>query len=85
MKEIMVEGFKVIIEKEEGKFIASVPKLPGCIAQADHEEDVPRQMRKLIGLYLAELASRKPGIRGRNAEPGAGKRSDGEPPGKIKK
>ncbi len=59
MKEIEVEGFRVTIEKSEGKFIVSVPKLPGCTVQVDEEKDAAHEIRAMIGLYLTEVASRK--------------------------
>jgi predicted RNase H-like HicB family nuclease len=57
MKEIEVEGFKVTIEKSEGKYIVSVPKLPGCTTQVDREEDAAREIRRVIGTYIAGLAN----------------------------
>ncbi len=57
MKEIEVEGFKVVIEKSEGGFTVSVPKLPGCATQVEREEDAPREIRAVIGLYLRELTA----------------------------
>jgi predicted RNase H-like HicB family nuclease len=80
MKEIEVEGFKVTIEPSEGRFIVSVPKLPGCTTQVDREGDAAREIRKIIGLYLAGLSNsftpKKPG----QAASGAKGRGDREPP-----
>jgi len=78
-KEIEVEGFKVIVEKFEGKYVVSVPKLPGCATQVDREEDAAREIRGMIGLYLAELAS-KPFTPHQTASKRERRgRSDGEP------
>ncbi|MFH1222077.1 MAG: type II toxin-antitoxin system HicB family antitoxin [Candidatus Micrarchaeota archaeon] len=77
-EEIQVEGYKVIVEEAEdakGVFIASVPKLPGCIIQASKREDVETEITHAIGLYLlglAELAKKRPKIRPSNDQPGNG-------------
>lgn len=44
----------------EDKFLASVPELPGCSVQIEKKEDAPRAISQMIGLYLRELASKKP-------------------------
>jgi predicted RNase H-like HicB family nuclease len=86
MKEIEVEGFKVIIEKAEGKFIVSVPKLPGCTVQVDDEEDAAHEIRAMIGMYLTEVASRKLGPPRKEGGSGPKKgRGEGEPGPKIRK
>ncbi len=69
-EEIMVEGFKVLIEKgQEGGVVLSVPELPGCVGQVEKREDAVPEMRKLIAAHLRELAEKKPKIRSRSAEP----------------
>ncbi|MFH0885089.1 MAG: type II toxin-antitoxin system HicB family antitoxin [Candidatus Micrarchaeota archaeon] len=84
MKEIEVEGFKVTIERSEGKFIVSVPKLPGCTTQVDREEDAAHEIRRIIGVYLAGLSnSFTPLKRGQLLKLRA--RKDSEPPPKIRK
>ena len=60
MKEISVEGYRVIIEKDEGALIVSVPDLPGCTIQVDKENEVEPRIKRAIGDYLVELASRRP-------------------------
>lgn len=60
MKKIEVEGYGVVVERAGDKYIASVPELPGCTVQIDRKEDAPRAISKMIGLYLLELASKKP-------------------------
>jgi predicted RNase H-like HicB family nuclease len=71
MGKIKVEGFDVSVEKSEGGFTVSVPELPGCTVQVDREQDAERGIRPMIGMYLEELASRKP------AMPPAGKKARG--------
>jgi predicted RNase H-like HicB family nuclease len=84
MKEIEVEGFKVTIEKSEGRYIVSVPRLPGCTTQVDREEDAGREIRKVIGTYLAELSNRfTPLKRGQILKPKG--RGEGEPQAKNRK
>jgi len=84
MKEIEVEGFKVTIEMSEGKYIVSVPKLPGCTTQVDNEKDAAREIRRVIGTYLAELSnSFTPLKRGQIINPKG--RGEGEHPAKNRK
>lgn len=45
--------FTVIIEKDEdGKYIASVPALPGCHTQADNLNDLHLRVKEVIRLYI---------------------------------
>lgn len=61
MKEIKVENYRVLIEKGEGDhYVITVPDLPGVIGQVKDEKDAPAEIRRLIGVHFAELASRKP-------------------------
>ncbi len=76
MKTIEVEGYEVTITRDEDKFVVSVPKLPGCTIQVDKEEDAGREIRRIIGLYLLELASKRPKNPKRD--------DDGEPAGRKK-
>lgn len=47
--------FLVIIEQDEdGKYIASVPSLPGCHTQADNLADLEKRIQEAIRLYLDE-------------------------------
>lgn len=85
MKEIEVEGFRVTIEKAEGKFLVAVPKLPGCTVQVDEEKDAAREIRAMIGLYLTELASRKLSTPRKARDAGSKGRGNGEPGPKIRK
>lgn len=84
MKEIEVEGFTVTIERSEGKFMVSVPKLPGCTTQVDREEDAAREIRKMIGLYLAGLSNTFTRVKpGQLIKPRG--RRESEPPAKNRK
>ncbi len=61
MKKIKVEGFDVEIERiEGGKFMVSVPKLPGCTIEVNKEEQARDSIARMIGSYMVELASRRP-------------------------
>ena len=47
--------FLVIIEQDEdGKYIASVPSLPGCHTQADNLSELEKRIQEAIKLYLDE-------------------------------
>lgn len=59
MEEIEVEGFVVTIIRDDGKFVATVPKLPGCTVQADSKEDVVPLIRAAIGDVIRELAEER--------------------------
>ncbi len=45
--------FTVVIEKDEdGKYIASVPALPGCHTQADNLNDLEERIQEAIELCM---------------------------------
>lgn len=47
--------FLVIIEQDEdGKYLASVPSLPGCHTQADNLAVLEKRVQEAIRLYLDE-------------------------------
>lgn len=49
----MPHRFLVIIEQDEdGKYIASVPSLPGCHTQADNLADLEKRIHEAIRLYF---------------------------------
>ena len=57
MKRKRVYEFDVIImEDESGGYIALVPALPGCHTQGDTIDEVLRNIREAIELYLETLA-----------------------------
>jgi predicted RNase H-like HicB family nuclease len=66
MKTITVEGYEVEITKVDDKYVASVPKLPGCIVQVDNEGDARGEIRKMMGLYLQGVAEKAGNARGNN-------------------
>ncbi|NPA97912.1 MAG: type II toxin-antitoxin system HicB family antitoxin [Crenarchaeota archaeon] len=46
----------VILEDESGGYIAIVPELPGCHTQGDSLDEVIRNIREAIELYLETLS-----------------------------
>ena len=57
MKRKRVYEFDVIImEDESGGYIALVPALPGCHTQGDTIDEILRNIREAIELYLETLA-----------------------------
>ncbi len=46
----------VILEDESGGYIAIVPELPGCHTQGDSLDEVMRNVREAIELYLETLS-----------------------------
>ncbi len=64
MTVIFVEGFKVEVERQpDSGFVASVPDLPGCSIQVEKKEQIHPEIARAIGVYLRELASRKPPLK----------------------
>jgi len=45
----------VILEDETGGYVAFVPALPGCHTQGDSLDEVLRNVREAIELYLETL------------------------------
>ena len=54
-KNIRTYIFTVTLEKEKGKWIALVPKLPGCNAWAATKEEVLAAIQENIHAYLETL------------------------------
>jgi len=46
----------VILEDESGGYIAIVPELPGCHTQGDSLDEVIKNIREAIELYLETLS-----------------------------
>ena len=47
---------KIILEpSEEGGYTAIVPSLPGCISEGDTKEEVLKNIREAIELYLEPI------------------------------
>lgn len=56
MKRRVFEFDVVILEDETGGFVAFVPALPGCHTQGDSLDEVLRNVREAIELYLETLS-----------------------------
>jgi len=52
----MYEFDTIILEDETGGYIAFVPALPGCHTQADTIEELIKNVKEAIELYLETLA-----------------------------
>jgi len=52
----MYEFDTIILEDEAGGYIAFVPALPGCHTQADTIEELIKNVKEAIELYLQTLA-----------------------------
>ena len=48
----MPRQFDVVIERDEGYYIASVPQIPGCHTQARSLDEVTERIREAIELSL---------------------------------
>jgi predicted RNase H-like HicB family nuclease len=47
--------YAVVIEKTDTGYSAYVPDLPGCVSVGETREDIDRNIREAIELYLDEL------------------------------
>lgn len=50
--------FTVIYEQGESNWGAIIPDLPGCVSVGDTFEDIQRNVREAVELYLGVLADR---------------------------
>jgi len=51
-------GYTAILEQEtDGGYVAFVPALPGCMTQGDTREEVIRNIREAIELYLEDCVA----------------------------
>ena len=55
-KERVYEFDVVILEDESGGYVALVPALPGCHTQGDTIDEVVRNVKEAIELYLETLS-----------------------------
>ncbi len=47
--------YTVILEREsDGGYVATVPVLPGCVSQGDTRDDVLKNIREAIELYVED-------------------------------
>ena len=54
--------FKVILEPQpEGGYVAYVPALPGCFSQGETKEEVLKNIKEAIELYLEVLEEKELG------------------------
>ncbi len=60
-----VEKFPVIIEREDGWYIAECPALPGCVSQGHTLKEALKNIREAIELSLETRAANKIGTRPR--------------------
>jgi predicted RNase H-like HicB family nuclease len=51
-------GYTVILEQEQdGGYVAFVPTLPGCITQGDTRDEVIRNIREAMELYIEDCVA----------------------------
>lgn len=62
MKVIIVEGYKVEIEKIDNAYSFTVPDLPGIVGKVKEEKEVLQEIRRLMGRYFIELTTKRPPI-----------------------
>jgi len=46
---------KVLIEKSDNWYVATVPSLPGCVSQGKTEEEAKRNVKEAIELHINSL------------------------------
>ena len=52
----MKQYFKVVVEKDEdGRFIATVPELPGCVSDGRTKREALKNVREAIAGYMETL------------------------------
>ena len=49
-------NLKVIIQKDDGFFVATCPSLPGCISQGETEKEALKNIKEAIELHLECLS-----------------------------
>jgi predicted RNase H-like HicB family nuclease len=48
--------YTVILQREsDGRFVATVPALPGCVSQGDSRKEVLKNIEEAIELYLEDV------------------------------
>ena len=48
--------FKIILEKDDGWFVATVPSLPGCVSQGRTVREALINIKEAIELHISSLA-----------------------------
>jgi len=46
--------YTVVLEQEDGGYVASVPVLPGCVSQGDNRDETLSNIREAIELYMKD-------------------------------
>jgi antitoxin HicB len=47
--------YTVVLEREaDGRYVATVPALPGCVSQGDTRDEVTRNIREAADLYIED-------------------------------
>lgn len=63
-----IQKFSVIIEREDGWYIAECPALPGCVSQGRTLQEALKNIREAIELSLETRAAHKIGTRSKAFE-----------------
>ena len=51
-------GYTVILQREsDGGWVASVPRLPGCVSQGDTREEALQNIGEAIELYVEDCTA----------------------------
>jgi len=51
-----MSNYNVIVRKEEGRYSAEVPDLPGCFTEADTLDELTENLQEAISLYLEDYS-----------------------------
>lgn len=54
-KEKVLQYTAIFEPAEEGGFVVTVPRLPGCISEGDTFEEALKNIREAIDLYLEDI------------------------------
>jgi len=49
-----MSNYNVIVRKEEGRYCAEVPDLPGCFTEGDTLDELTENLHEAIALYLED-------------------------------
>lgn len=53
-------NFRVVLEQDsEGRFVASVPDVPGCFSEGETYEEAVKNVKEALGLCLEEARENK--------------------------
>jgi len=51
-----MSNYNVIVRKEDGRYCAEVPDLPGCFTEADTLDELTENLHEAISLYLEDYS-----------------------------